>query len=307
MSYYAPGKLMISGEYAVLNGAKALAIPTAGYGQNLQVEAQAPNGHYWESYDPSGKWFEASFSQDVQQITGTTNLSQAVVIQRLLQFIRQQKPELFKQGKHFKTHLNFNRNWGLGSSSSLIVLLSQWSGVPAFDLLDNSFGGSGYDVAVAMTNKPVLYRLSERKQSNSPVYKGKNPVWQAVDFNPDFADSIFLIYRNVKQNSRDEIKKYRQKTIESAQIQMISQISDALLTCQSLDRFEMLIDKHEQIISRILQRPTVQQELFADYPGQIKSLGAWGGDFIMATRQEAPAYFQSKGFRQILCLKDILN
>ncbi len=307
MSYYAPGKLMISGEYAVLNGAKALAIPTAGYGQSLWVDELASNTHYWVSRDQSGKWFEATFSKDLQQITGTTNQSQAVVIQRILQFIQQQKPELFYQAQYFKTHLNFDRYWGFGSSSSLIVLLSQWSGVSAFDLLDNSFGGSGYDVAVAMANQAVLYQLSEVKQMDSPVYKGKYPVWQPVDFQPDFSDRIFLIYRNVKQNSRDEIKKYRQKTVTPSQIQIISQISEALPACQSLDEFERLIFNHEQIISRILQRPTVQQELFADYPGQIKSLGAWGGDFILATRQEAPAYFQSKGFGQILCLKDLLH
>ena len=307
MSYYAPGKLMISGEYAVLSGAKALAIPTDGYGQSLRVDELASNKHYWESLDPSGKWFEATFSKDLQQIIGTSNQSQAVVIQRLLQFIQQQKPELFKQAQYFKTHLNFDRHWGFGSSSSLIVLLYQWSGISAFDLLDSSFGGSGYDVAVAMANQAILYQLSEVKQMDSPVYKGKNPVWQPVDFHPDFADSIFLIYRNVKQNSRDEIKKYRKKTVEPSQIQIISKISEALTACQSLDEFEILIKKHEQIISQILQRPTVQQELFADYSGQIKSLGAWGGDFILATRKEAPAYFQSKGFGQILCLKDILH
>ena len=27
----------------------------------------------------------------------------------------------------------------------------------------------------------------------------------------------------------------------------------------------------------------VQQQLFATYPGQVKSLGAWGGDFVLAT------------------------
>ncbi len=307
MQYYAPGKLMISGEYAVLNGAKALAIPTNGFGQNLQVNKHQQCGHYWESIDTSGKWFEATFSNDLQQITSSSNHLQAHLIQKLLQFIQRQKPELFEQTKYFKTHLNFDRFWGFGSSSSLIGILSKWSGIPAFDLLNISFGGSGYDVAVAMENKPILYQLSKTKQLNRQVYKNKYPVWQTVDFKPDFASEIFLIYRNIKQNSRDEIKKYQQKKPHPEQIRLITQISETLLTCQNLDEFENLIIKHEQIISQILQRPMVQHEFFSDYPGKIKSLGAWGGDFILATRQQAPAYFKSKGYHKILCLKDILG
>ncbi len=307
MSFYAPGKLMISGEYVVLDGALALAIPTAGYGQNLQVDKHPADNHRWESYDVNGKWFEAVFSKDLNQIITTSNKPQAVIIQQLLQFIKRQKPQLFQHSKYFKTNLNFNRFWGLGSSSSLIALLAKWSGVSAFDLLNISFGGSGYDVAVAMQNQAILYHLSGRKQSGAPVYREQYPVWQVVNFQPVFAKNLFLIYLNIKQNSRKEIQNYQYKKVTPAQVKTISKISQDILQCQSLEGFERLIDQHEQIISRILKRPMVQQAFFDDYPGQIKSLGAWGGDFIMATRQEAPDYFRSKGYHQIICLKDILG
>ncbi len=306
MQFYAPGKLMISGEYAVLHGAKALAIPTTGYGQNLTVKEFNDDGFYWESYDPEGKWFEGRFSPDLIDIITTTNLSQAVVIQQLLQFIKSLKPKLFNKPLHFKTGLTFKRQWGFGSSSSLIVLLSKWSDVPAFDLLDISFGGSGYDVAVALENKAVLYQLAEEYFPNVPLYRNRYPVWQCIDFQPHFADDIFLIYRNVKQNSRKEIKKYRQKPAGNEQIKAISRISEALAVCHSLDEFETLISEHEEIISRVLQRLPVQDEFFKDYPGKIKSLGAWGGDFILATRQDATDYFKTKGLHTIINLKDLL-
>ena len=306
MQFYAPGKIMLSGEYTVLNGALALAIPTAGYGQTLFVSSLKKDEIFWESFDPEGKWFETHFSQDLQQIKETTNQSQAVVIQQLLLFIKKQKPELFDKALHFRTELNFNREWGLGSSSSLIALLSIWSGVPAFDLLDISFGGSGYDVIVAMANKAVLYHLLDTSVK-LPLYRGKLPVWQPVDFCPSFAGEVYLIYRNIKQNSRDEIKIYKRKPANEQQVDMISRISNAMVDCKELNDFEMLIAKHEQIISQVLQRPTVQNEFFSDYPGKIKSLGAWGGDFILATRKNAPDYFKAKGFNTIINLKDILG
>ena len=307
MQFYAPGKLILSGEYAVLNGAIALAIPTAGYGQTLSVNPFEKDEILWESFEPGGKWFEVIFSPDLQQIIKTTNQSQAVVIQQLLSFIKKQKPQLFDKSLHFVTKLTFNRQWGFGSSSSLIALLSKWSRIPVFDLLDISFGGSGYDVAVAMENKAILYQLTEPDASKQPVFRGKQPVWQSIDYNPPFADDVYLIYRNIKQNSRNEIKKYIQKPADNKQITAISRISEALINCYHPEEFEALITEHERIISQILQRPTVQDEFFTDYPGKIKSLGAWGGDFILATRRDAPSYFKPKGFHTIINLKDLLT
>ncbi len=306
MQFYAPGKLMISGEYAVLNGALALAIPTAGYGQTLTVSSCKNEGHYWESLDPKGKWFEVLFSGDLHQIIKTSNQQQAVVIQQLLLFVKKQKPELFDKALHFRTELSFNREWGLGSSSSLIALLSKWSEIPAFDLLDISFGGSGYDVAVAMENRAILYQLTEPDTTKQPDYRGKMPVWQPVDFHPNFAGEVFLVYLNVKQNSRDEIKLYNRKPADKQQVDRISRISNALVDCRDLNYFEALIAEHERITAQILQRPTVQEKYFSDYPGKIKSLGAWGGDFILATRQDAPDYFKAKGLQTIINLKDLL-
>lgn len=307
MQFYAPGKLMISGEYAVLHGAKALAIPTGSYGQSLTVKEYNNDSFFWESHDPDGKWFEAHFTPDLNQIITTTNSSQAIVIQRLLRHIKNLKPQLFNKSLHFKTQLTFKRHWGFGSSSSLITLLSKWSGVQAFDLLNISFGGSGYDLAVALENKPIIYQLSQTKLTDKPPYRGQYPVWKSIDFKPPFAGDIFLIYRNIKQNSRNEIKKYFQKPADSKQVTAISHISQAIAGCQSLEKFEVLIAEHEQIIAEILQRPTVQKEFFSDYPGKIKSLGAWGGDFILATRQDAPAYFKAKGMHTIINLKDLLH
>jgi len=302
MKFYAPGKLMISGEYVVLDGATALAIPTPGYGQTMTV-TNAQNHHLWQSFDQNTPWFQAVFSKDLKEIIKTSNQSQAVVIQQLLQYIQSQKPILFQQGLHFKTDLNFNRHWGFGSSSTLIALLAQWSRLPAYDLLDKSFGGSGYDVAVALAKKPILYSL-QNQVNNDINYRNKTPFWQAVDFSPVFADQLFLVYLNKKQNSRDEIKQYQKHIGTPSQIDEISQISKTLTTVKSLSEFEALLNRHERIISNILQRPTVKQDLFPDFAGSLKSLGAWGGDFILATGIDAPNYFKQKSYTTILNFKN---
>jgi mevalonate kinase len=49
-TFYSNGKLLITGEYLVLDGAKALALPTK-FGQNLTVEEGANQEISWTSHD----------------------------------------------------------------------------------------------------------------------------------------------------------------------------------------------------------------------------------------------------------------
>jgi len=59
--YYSNGKLLITGEYTVLDGALALAVPTK-YGQSLTVAPIPENNIIWKSIDSENNvWFEDSF------------------------------------------------------------------------------------------------------------------------------------------------------------------------------------------------------------------------------------------------------
>ena len=59
--YRSNGKLLLTGEYVVLDGANALAIPTK-YGQSLTVEPNDSNTIVWKSYNELDKvWFEDEF------------------------------------------------------------------------------------------------------------------------------------------------------------------------------------------------------------------------------------------------------
>ena len=68
-----------------------------------------------------------------------------------------------------------------------------------------------------------------------------------------------------------------------------------------------MIQEHEKIISSIIELPTVKERLFSDYFGTLKSLGAWGGDFMLATgNKDTRQYFIDKGYATILRYSDMV-
>ena len=59
--YYSHGKLLITGEYLVLDGAKALAVPTK-FGQDLIINKIDTPYLLWESFDTNNNiWFSCKF------------------------------------------------------------------------------------------------------------------------------------------------------------------------------------------------------------------------------------------------------
>jgi mevalonate kinase len=195
------------------------------------------------------------------------------------------------------TVLTFPKLWGLGTSSTLINNIAQWFQIDAFELLKNSFGGSGYDIACAQNNSPILYQLINGL-----------PMVEKVNFNPNFTDCIYFVYLNKKQSSKTAIDNYykNQKNLE-ANLPLINEITLAVLNSNSMAEFSTLLNKHEGIMSTILELPVVKEGLFADFDGSIKSLGAWGGDFVMVVSKNNPtSYFENKGFKTIVPYKDMI-
>ena len=93
----------------------------------------------------------------------------------------------------------------------------------------------------------------------------------------------------------------------TSELIQISELTDAFIKCDNLNNFEKLMVEHEQIVSKTIQLKTVQELLFADYFGQTKSLGAWGGDFILATgNEDTPDYFKQKGFETVIPYQDLI-
>lgn len=306
-SFYSNGKLLITGEYLVLDGALSLATPTI-YGQSLTVRPLSEKQLVWKSLDEKGKiWFEEIYTiQSLAEgpisniLTGDKESipsSEKDSVSNTLRFILSEAIKLNPgflgedHGHEVTTSLNFPRDWGLGSSSTLINNIAQWAKIDAYALLWNSFPGSGYDIACAQYNSPITYRLKEAR-----------PIVNIASFYPPFKNELYFIHLNRKQDSRDGIAHYKGKELNiHTIISQINSITQRILTSTKLPQFEKLINKHEAIISDILEMPTIKQRLFPDYKGAIKSLGAWGGDFILATgNKDCPQYFKDKGFTTVI-------
>jgi mevalonate kinase len=292
--FYSNGKLLITGEYLVLDGALSLALPTQ-FGQSLNIETIEEAKLIWKSIDEKGNvWFMDVFiikdNEILQEIQNGSNLSKRLI--QIINVAKQLNPEfLSKDGFKVITQLDFSQFWGLGSSSTLINNIAKWAKIDAYQLLEYTFGGSGYDIACAQHNVPITYQL---KKSDRDIHK--------IDFIPEFKNNLYFVHLNKKQNSRDGIAKYKvNKSDSTIAISEISDITSKIIECTSLNLFETLLTSHEHLISKIIKQKPVKELLFNDFEGAIKSLGAWGGDFILVTSKDNPKdYFKSKGYQTII-------
>ena len=307
MNFYSNGKLLLTGEYLVLDGAKALALPTK-FGQDLVVEKIKEPQLIWGSFTHTGEcWFEAVFDLPKLRLVNCTFNSDKegnaeFIAETLLDILEEAKKvnAAFlnsESGFVVKTNLTFPRNWGLGTSSTLVNSIASWANIDAFQLLWNSFKGSGYDIACAQNNTPIFYQIEDEK-----------PVVKQVEFNPSFKENLFFVHLNQKQDSKEGLAKFRESGENyQNEIERISAISDEFLKTDSILDFNKLIVEHEQIISSIIKLKPVKEKLFPDYSGEIKSLGAWGGDFVLVTgNNETPMYFKNKGFETILSYSEMI-
>lgn len=290
----AQGKLLLTGEYFVLDGAWALALP-ARFGQTLRVEAgDTPSQLHWESLEADGQtWFAAQFALPALQVITTTDVGVAATLKAMLMACGQQRPDFLsaQEGIRVTTQTDFPREWGLGTSSTLIAALSKWSGADAWPVLFNTLGGSGYDLACAFAQGPLLYRLLQGK-----------PEVTTVHFSPPYATCLYFVYLGKKQDSREGIKRYRQldTTGNSIWVSRVSQLTRQFLQAGTLSALEDVMEQHEHLVAAALDLTPVRTQHFPDYWGGIKSLGAWGGDFILVSsarpESETRAYFQERGF-----------
>jgi len=291
-TFYSNGKLLITGEYVVLDGAKALALPTK-FGQDLTVENGFGKAIHWKSFDADGRlWFEDRIPfESIRQKSESQNPISQTLIEILHAAYILNPAFLETDGFLVTTKLTFSRFWGLGTSSTLINNIAQWIGIDAFLLLKNSFGGSGYDIACAQNDHPILYQIGD-----------KNPIIEPVDFNPEFASKLYFVYLNKKQSSKSAIQSYYQKrkTITDT-VAAVDHLTKQILKTETAAAFATVLEKHESILSKTLELPTVKSALFPDFKGTVKSLGGWGGDFVFVVSEENPtAYFKEKGYETVI-------
>ena len=300
--FYSRGKLLLTGEYAVLRGARALALPSK-LGQYLEVaEGEEPGVLKWESFSPSGKWFEARFCLPEIDIVSSTDQNKADVLRELMLTARQLRSGFLEKEKALQvtSTLEFLPEWGLGSSSSLVSNIADWAKCEPFELNRRVFHSSGYDVACARSKSPILYRRVNEL-----------PEIIAAKFRPPFANNLWLIYLNEKRNSRNAVKAFAEQNVKDEILRRISDISEEVVLADDLDTFCNLLNEHEKLVGEMTGQIPVKERLFSDFDGCIKSLGAWGGDFILATTQqpekEVRKWFGERGYETVLPFNEMIS
>jgi mevalonate kinase len=301
--YFSNGNLLISGEYFVLTGAKALAIPLK-YGQQMNVKPIEDNKKiiHWEAYELDNPWFKAIFHSDNLEIIYSNHQEKAVWLQNVLRNIFKNS-EIIDENKSYNVlcFIHFSANWGWGSSSSLICNLASWAKIDPFVLNKNISRGSGYDIAASLSQSPVFYQIIDNKPEIIPAR-----------FNPDFHDSIYFVHLGTKQNTAESIEMnlkaiVRNKTL----VKVISELTEKMAGENNPDEFIRYVDEHEKVISTTLKMTTIKEKFFSDFDGGIKSLGSWGGDFIMAVSHHTDSYimkyFKNKGLETVFKFDEIIK
>jgi len=300
--YFSKGKLLVSGEYLVLYGALALAVPTK-FGQSMSIGNTAPKGVIdWNTCVQDKPWFQSRFSLSDFFIINSNNNKSSEYIQKILLAAKKYNPSFLidSPGCQIISELDFNIDWGLGSSSSLISNIAYWADIDPYDLHSEVSKGSGYDIACSRASKPVLYKKS-----------GDRRMIEEVDFNPPFSDKIYFIYLGRKIDTESVVNKfYNQSNDFYHEIQKINEITQQMVHCMDYQVFGELMQEHEAILSAVLNEPTLKNGVFNDFDGQIKSLGAWGGDFAMAlwtkSRQELKEYLSYKRLNIFFGFKEMI-
>ena len=293
--FYSNGKLLLTGEYLVMEGARALAVPVK-YGQSLHADVLPGNPSLeWNSHIKGKPWFKATFRLPTFNTIQTTNDKIANNLIDIFRAAVSMNSTVISHDYNFrvKTELSFDINWGLGSSSSLISNIAYWFDIDPYELFWKVSNGSGYDIACARSYKPVIYRLYDQE-----------PVIEKSSFNPDFKKKLYFVYTGKKAITSKGIQTFKSdRNFNTDDIQMISDLTAEMSKTSQLTDFERIIQDHENIISKILKTKRIKEEFFHDFEGEIKSLVAWGGDFVMVTwmgkREKLEEYFKKKGLETV--------
>ena len=290
---------MLTSEYVAVDGALVLAIPTK-LGQELfftENDDQKSLIH-WQAYHQNQLWLDAKIDYRNWEIQETNNQKATEFILKVLKNVQNLSETKFKNNisYHLKTNLQFPSDFGLGSSSTLMSNLAEWADIDAFILNEESLGGSGYDVAVAKEKSAVLYsRFPER-------------TYHKINFDPSFKDELIFIHLNQKQDTREGISHYKSKPTSTELINDYSKLTEKIINSQNLEEFSQLMTIHEQKLSDFLGIPTVKEKYFQNCPSFVKSLGAWGGDFVLASKfGDYESYFKKLGFSKIFSWSELIN
>jgi hypothetical protein len=160
--------------------------------------------------------------------------------------------------------------------------------------------GSGYDVACAIADRAILYSL-----------RGDVPHFEPVSFHPPWADRIYFVWLGSKQSTALHIKEIASRLHPSGdEVRYFSRLTRDMLGARELHAFRACMEEHEAKLSELTGQERVSVTRFPRLQGSVKSLGAWGGDFVMIASEQEPDvlynYLDKLGFTTRFRFKDLI-
>lgn len=306
---------MLCGEYAVTIGVEALAVPVQ-LGQWMYVwEFNSPLGGdrlIWEAKEKDGStWLNEHFSLPLLSDFVESSVSDELegqllrntdrnVIKKMLGLVAS---DFWKAGKSYRieTQLEFNRNSGLGSSSTMISNFARYTGLDVQWLQQQVFGGSGYDVAVAEVGKGLVFW-----KQNDVAH------WGPWSLSTQLTENWQVVFLGQKQNSRDSLSqvKIRLQEIQNDNflLHQLQQILAAVKMASEVPMLEAGLEMWQAVLSMGLDLETPYQH-FGFQPikgGVCKWLGAWGGDMLLVNavfaekQREALSVYTSVSWNELV-------
>lgn len=266
-----PGKIMLSGEYAVLKGARSLSFPVQ-FGQLFTFSASCNSITISTNY--KGKQLFNGFFTKKGDIVTTSSSKQARFMEEVLKTIVK---IMHKDLPPFNLEIasEYPLSWGLGSSSSFITGICRFLDIHPLSVNEKMKHSSGFDVATQWKETPVLYKKLPR------------PVLEEAKVDFPFANQLYFVWQGKKQSSKKSIQEFHKITWSKNELQRITTISQELLRIKKIEGFIALIEEHEKTLSKVLKMPVLQEKISAFEGIPAKSLGAWGGDFALLVWRES--------------------
>ena len=299
----ARGKLLISAEYMVLHGSLALVLPLKKKQILKKIRSENRNSFTWTAYRETDLWFRAEFRPSTLEVVTASNAEMAERLRMLLRTCVELNPSFHRELLIWdvETRLDFSPEWGFGSSSTLTALMAEWAGVNALDLHFMISEGSGHDVACAVADRAIVYSLQD-----------KEPRYEPVLFQPPFADQLYFVWLGSKQPTALHLREMAGRLNPGKElIRSFSMLTRGMLGSKELDDFRNYMEEHEAKLSELTGLERVSLTRFPGLQGSVKSLGAWGGDFVMiASDQQTDAlynYLDKLGFSCRFRFKELIH
>jgi mevalonate kinase len=296
----ANGKLLLAGEYLVLVGAKALAFPLR-FGQSMHIEPAGHNQLHWVSNEQGMTWFSCDLDPTTLDIITASDHKVALRLTDILLNAKKMNTEFLTGsiGLNIYVEANYPLKWGLGSSSTLVALIACWAEVDKYHLFRLTSLGSGYDIACTDRNSLLFYQRENGGINVDDAHPGK-----ALLNNTCFA------YLGKKQETAIELSAFlSEKNFTSFDVERISELSLRICKADDPSNLCSLVDEHEGILSRILKKEQIGNR-FPGFPGSVKSLGAWGGDFAMCVsemkNQDIKTWLTQTGFNDVFSFDELM-